>query len=391
MPDYSKLHTRFTRVMENIVRRIDPRPERLRGLVLAYVAAVLAGVVFTVLHLPLPWMLGPLFVSLFCSTIGKPLESPDFLVFPVRALVGVGIGSSFSPDLLSKSAGTLFSIAMMVPYSIIITLAGVWFLSRVARMDRPTAFFSAAPGGLSDMLFLAMDGGANLRTVTLIQTARVLMIVCVIPFWLQYVAGLPLGGAAPPTQKIANLPFHEGVTILLLATVGWWLGVKLGLKGATMIGPLFLSGLLHGFGLVHAVVPSELLIFVQVTVGIVVGAHFLGITLREFTTVLFWGFILASFLVLAAGTWALLISPLAGINPTTLMLSYAPGGQVEMAILGLILKLDVAILVVHHIIRVAMVILGVQIFMRLYPDWFGSSKEPDDEQAQRGKPEPPGH
>lgn len=354
----------------------------MRRLVLAFLVATAAGVLFTILHLPLPWMLGPLFLSLLLSTAGRPLESPDFLVFPARALVGVGIGASFTPELLSKGGGALFSIAMMIPYSIFITVAGVWFLSRVAKFDRATAFFSAAPGGLSDMMFFAMDSGANLRKVTLVQTARVLMIVCVVPFWLQYVGGLPLGGAVPKTLSIVDLPWTDGLMIIALAVIGWWMGIKMGLKGASMIGPLILSGVLHVVGFTAVKVPSEALIVVQITIGIVVGAHFLGITVREFTTVLCWGFLLSCFLVAAAGMWAALVAPMSGLDSTTLLLSYVPGGQVEMAILGLILGLDVAILAMHHIIRVSIVILGAQIVMRQNPGWV-SDKQKTDKQDVR--------
>ncbi|MFM1814722.1 MAG: hypothetical protein RLZ98_1417 [Pseudomonadota bacterium] len=390
MPVPHQVMIKFTRIMEEVVRRIDPRPERLRGLAIAFLLAGAAGILFTVLHLPLPWMLGPLFLSLALSSMGRPLESPDFLVFPARALVGVGIGASFTPELLSKGGGALFSILMMIPYSLFITVVGIWFLSRFARFDRATSFFSAAPGGLSDMMFFALDSGADIRKVTLVQTARVLMIVCIVPFWLQYVGGLPLGGAMPKSISIVDLPFSHFVSIFFLAGAGWWLGLKLGLKGASMMGPLILSGLLHITSFTIVKVPAEALVFVQVTIGIVIGAHFVGITMREFTTVLFWGFLFSSFLVAAAGAWALVVAPLSGLDATTVFLSYVPGGQVEMAILGLILGLDVAILATHHIIRVSIVILGAQIVMNRYPEWAVEAEKAKARAKSKPKSEPGG-
>ncbi len=369
MPEQPSIKLKLSARIEEVVRFIDPRPARLRGLAIAFLVAGLAGWLFTILKLPLPWMLGPLFLSLSLSAMGRPLESPTFLVFPARAMVGVAIGSSFSPDLLAKGTGALFSIAMMVPFSVIITFVGVVFLHRLARFDKPTAFFSAAPGGLSDMLFFAMDAGANLRKVALIQTARLLMIVCIVPFWLQYVDGLPLGGVAPQAKGPHPFTYQDGLWIFFIAAVGWWLGALIGLKGSSMIGPLLFGGVLHFFGIASVTMPSEVLVFVQVTVGIVIGVTFLGITIREFTTILCWGFVLSAFLVISAAVWALLAQPITGLDPTLLLLSYVPGGQVEMAILGIILGLDVAILTTHHIVRVSLIIVGAQLVMRMHPSW----------------------
>jgi len=52
-----------------------------------------------------------------------------------------------------------------------------------------------------------------------------------------------------------------------------------------------------------------------------------------------------------------------------LLLSYAPGGQNEMAIMGLILGADVAIIALHHLLRVIMVVLGAQYVFQSNKDW----------------------
>lgn len=347
----------------------------------AFAIAFVAGVAFTLVHLPLPWLLGPLTVALVLTLGGHPPAQPKFLVQPVRALLGVAVGGSFTPALVEKLGGMTGSILLMIPYMVIATLLGIMMLMRFARFDRPTAFFASAPGGLADMVMMAEEAGANLRHVTLVQAARLVAIVFLVPFWLQFGEGLPLGGAVPKTTHLGELLVVDALLIVAIAWIGWRVGERLGLLGASMIGPMLLSGLAHGFGFTTVKVPVELLVFTQLTLGIVIGANFRGVSMRECFTVLSWGFVFAVALVAGAAVFAMLVAKVTGLDATTLLLCYAPGGQNEMAILGLILGLDVAVIALHHFVRVFMVIIGAQVVFRSHTSW----KKPLETEA------PPSH
>jgi membrane AbrB-like protein len=136
-----------------------------------------------------------------------------------------------------------------------------------------------------------------------------------------------------------------------------------------MVGPLVLSGLVHGFGLTTVNLPFEILVLAQMTLGIVIGGYFIGVTLREFVTVLSWGLAFASSLVLMAAVAALLVARITGLDSTALLLSYAPGGQNEMNLLALVMGIDVAVVALHHLLRVAMVVIGAQLVFKSHRDW----------------------
>lgn len=340
-----------------------------RPLLKSFAIAITAGIAFTLARLPLPWLLGPLTVVLVLTLAKRAPAQPKFLVQPVRALLGVAVGASFTPALVNQLWGMTGSILLMIPYMILATVLGVVLLMRYAGFDKQTAFFSSAPGGLADMVLMAEEAGANLRHVTLVQAARLLAIVFLVPFWLQFGEGKPLGGAVPKTSHLTDLLVFDALLIMVMAWTGWRIGERLGLFGASMVGPMLLSGLAHGFGLTTVKVPVELLVFTQITLGIVIGANFKGVSLRECMTVLSWGFLFAVLLVASAGAFAIVVARLTGIDPTTLLLCYAPGGQNEMAILALILGIDVAIVALHHFVRVIMVIVGAQFVFRSHPEW----------------------
>jgi membrane AbrB-like protein len=356
-------------LIEDLISPLGISRAELWGILRSFGLALAGGLAFVYLRLPLPWMLGPLAVSLVCSTAGRPLKQPKFLLLPMRALLGVAIGASFTPELWGRAGGVITSLALLLPYMLLVTFAGVLFFERVARFDRPTAFFCSGPGGLADMIIMSADAGASVRHVTLIQAARVLTIVSIVPFWLQYVDKHPLGVANIAALHLNELLLVDALAILAIAYGGWFIATRAGLIGGSMIGPLVLSMLLHGAGVTTVKVPIEILVIAQLTIGIMIGGHFVGVTLREFVTILSWGITAALVMVLTASAVSLAISKATGIDSTTLLLSYAPGGQNEMSIMALILHLDVAIVALHHLLRVAMVVIGAQFVLKANRSW----------------------
>jgi hypothetical protein len=344
-------------------------PAMVRRLVVSYIVGAAAGLAFMVAALPLPWLLGPLTVSIILAVHNRPLAPPSAFVHPVRTLIGVAVGSAFTPAFVGQIGSAAVSLALLIPYTAALSALGYIVLRRYAGFDQPTAFFSAAPGGLADMITFAHDSGADMRRVMLVQAARVVTTVFAIPFWLQFVAGQPLGGAMPKALHLWQLSLLDALVILLLAFGGWRVADRLGILGASIVGPMIVSGLAHGLGFTTVKVPVEVMIFAQITIGVVVGAQFRGISLSEFVTVLSWGLAIAMALLVLAGAMALLAARLTGLDPTSLLLSYAPGGQNEMAIIGLILGADVAIIALHHLLRVIMVVLGAQVVFQRNRDW----------------------
>ncbi len=330
----------------------------------AYAVAGAAGLAFILAGLPLPWLLGPLSLAIALAGWGKPLPQPSAFVHPMRSLIGVAIGSSFGPDVLAKAGQAAITLSLLVPYTLAITGLGFLFFRRVAGFDRPTSFFSAAPAGLADMVMFAESAGADVRRVALLQAARVVTIVFALPFWLQFVGGLPLGGASPKALHFWQVGLLDAAMICLLAWGGWRIADRLGLSGGSVVGPMLASALVHAAGLTAAKVPVEVVVLAQVTIGISIGAQFKGITLREFVSVMSWGLAYALILLVIAGGCAYGLALATGLDATSLMLSYAPGGQNEMAIIGLILGVDVALIALHHLLRVVIVIVGAQIVLK---------------------------
>lgn len=336
---------------------------------LALMAGALGAVVFVYLGWPLPWFLGSLTACLIASVAGAPVRRPSPLSIPMRAVLGVAVGSAYTPALLDRLPSMLGSLALLVPFMALIIAMGMAFYERVARFDRPTAFYAAVPGGLTDMTTMAEESGANVRAVILVQATRILVIVFALPLWLQWHDGLSVAQAFVSRVRLHEIWPFDAVFMIAMGWGGWWTARRLGLAGAPIVGPMLASGLAHALGYTTAKVPMEVLIVAQVSVGVMLGCQFRGLTFKEFTGTMTWGIAYALVLLVVTGLVTHLVAKVTGFDPISVLLAFAPGGQTELNLLAYVLGLDVAYVALHHLMRLAIVILGAQLVFRSQTGW----------------------
>jgi hypothetical protein len=352
-----------------LARLLDLGPARRRRLGLAFLIASLGAVLFVYLKLPLPIFLGALTFCMAASILDWPIERPTMLSAPMRMVLGVAVGSAFSPALIAALPGMALSLAVLVPFTILITFAGTMFFERVAGYPRPTAFFSAVPGGLTDMVTMGGEAGASPRTVTLIHATRIAFLVFTIPFCLELAAGTSIGGRLPSLVHVWDMRLLDAVVLVAIAIGGWQLAERAGITGAPLFGPMIASGGLHALGVTAAKVPFEVLVLAQLTLGILLGCQFRGLTLGELRAPMVWAVVFSAALLAVTLAVAGLVSALTGLDRNTLLLAYAPGGQNELNLLALILNVDVAFVALHHLVRLAIVIIGAQMIFAASPEW----------------------
>ncbi len=344
-------------------------PQPWGGYAFALLVGALGSLVFVHFKLPLPWFLGALTACLVASVVRAPIARPKPLSIPMRAVLGVAVGSAYTPALLDRLPGMLGSLALLIPFMLFVIAMGMIFYERVARFDRPTAFYSAVPGGLTDMTTMAEESGANTRAVILVQATRILVIVFALPLWLEWHDGLSVSQAVATNVRLRDIWPSDALTMIAMGWGGWWLARRLGLAGAPIVGPMLVSGMAHAFGFTAAKVPAEVLIAAQISVGAMLGCQFRGLTLKEFTGTMTWGIAYAVVLLVVTGIVADLVSRLTGFHPVSVLLAFAPGGQTELNLLTYVLGLDVAYVALHHLMRLAIVILGAQIVFRTRTEW----------------------
>ncbi len=328
----------------------------------ALLAALIGAVVFVYLGLPIPLLLGPMAGSLAFALAGARLQGMGLLGTLMRTVLGVAIGASVTPEFVQELPKYGPSLLLIPFFIATIGAAGYLFFRRVMGFSHPTAFYSAMPGGLQDMLIFGQEAGGDVRAMSLIHATRVLVIVSAAPFVLTLVYDLDL--TAAPGVPAADLPFAQVLILCAAGLAGWKLAERVGLFGASIMGPMFLTAALSLAGIVQVRPPAEMIWAAQFFIGIAVGANYSGITGRELRIDVGAGLVHSVVLAIVSIAFIELVLLFSPADTLDVILSFLPGGQAEMAIIALVAGADIAFVVAHHLLRVLLVIMLAPVFAR---------------------------
>ena len=328
-----------------------------------------AGFVAQGLGLPLPFMLGPLLASGLISTTLSHRLPAEFAGMPLLrtgfiAVIGLMIGTQITPALFSETRAIGLSI---------LALAGFVFLSagynyavfrRIGGYDKPTAFYASAPGGLYESLAFGEEAGADSARLILQQFLRVIMVVILLPIGLSLWHGAPVGSAAGMTMAGTSVPLSRLPLIALAVLAGVLLGRMARMPAGQLTGPLAVGAVLSLTGLVQMDIPQWLINLAQVVVGAVLGTRFRGATGAMLGKAAGLSFVSVAGMLGLAALMAAMLAPLTGESFEVMLISFAPGGVTEMALVALSLPANPALVTLYHVIRILITVLGLTLSAR---------------------------
>lgn len=337
----------------------------LVGIVAGLTLGATGGAVFYWLSLPLPWMLGALFATMVASIAGAPIRGPMRLRPAIIAVIGVLLGSRFTPDVLDQAGQTVVTLAILLAYLVAVGAVVVPYYRIVGRQDWVTAYFSGMPGGLSEMVELGEAKGADGSAIVLAHSLRIVLTIGLMAVLFRVVLayGVPPRGAGAGLRELGAA---DAALLIGSAVLGAFAGKGLRLPAPTFLGPLILSAAVHLTGLTRSLPPAALVIAAQVALGTILGCRFRGIptaTLAKAGMLSLGATVLT--LVLAAGA-GLMMQATVGVGLDQALLALAPGGLTEMGLMALAIHADVAFVALHHIVRILAVIIGAPLVLR----WF---------------------
>jgi membrane AbrB-like protein len=332
------------------------------------------GALFTWIGFPAGWLAGAMCGSAAAALAGRKIFLPQWVARPCFVLLGTSLGAVATPETLAGMASWPLSIAIVCVAMVVVTIATITYLRLMHGWDKQTAMFAAIPGGLSQVMAMAAECGADLRAVGIVQTLRLLILAVGIPVGL---AAFGLAGPSRPPASAASLLDAPGEFVVLLAlSAGLAMALlKVGFPGGLIFGPLVMSAGLHGASLVHVSLPPWLVSVSMVGLGAVTGSRFTGTPVRVLLR--FFGAGLGAFVVGAsiAASFAVVAGSLMSLRISDVVVAYSPGAVDVMMILALALHLDPVFVGAHHLARMFTVTLALPVAVR----WLGVTLKPADD------------
>jgi membrane AbrB-like protein len=340
------------------LRSLAPSRFPYRRFALALLLGGVGGWLFVQARLPLPWMLGSMVFCTAAALLRLPVAAPSVIRPPMTMVIGVMLGAGFKPDIVSQLPNWLPTLAGLVLFMIACAIACVGYFRRFGGFDPVTAFFAGMPGGLIEMVTVGEEKGGDARIIALIHSARILLVVMTLPFIVQWIGGVALGGARASGPSIASTPIFAELTLLACGLAGIVLAHWLRMPAKFLLGPMVVSAAVHMLGWSDSVPPFEIVNAAQLILGVTIGCRFVGTSPRLILRIL--ALSLGSTLILLGLTlsFAFLVARFSVHGHVPLILAYSPGGLAEMSLIALALHMEVAFVAAHHIIRVFLVMIS---------------------------------
>ncbi|MED4225534.1 AbrB family transcriptional regulator [Neobacillus cucumis] len=325
-----------------------------------FLLAVIGGYVFSLLHIPIPWMLGPIFSIITAQFFYKGTLSWSSRLQDIGiVIVGIAIGEQFNLSLF-RSTGILVVYMFLLNMILIASSVALAFvLSKWSKLSLKSMILGTIPGGLSQiLLFAEEEKNVDLAAITYFQIVRLLLVVVVIPFIVSGHIG---------SKAAVNIPMSYSLVLLFLLSWGFaYVAKRFKMPIAYFLAPILLVIGLQFAPFHLAPVPplvmngAQLLIGAQI--GLMLKPHMVKLPFRYLAA----GILSSVCLIVITYGTSFIVSYILNFSFATSFLSTAPGGLDQMVLLANAIHADISVVSIFQIFRLLFIFLFVMPALRFY-------------------------
>ncbi len=318
-------------------------------------AAFVAVWLFKALHLPLPWLLGPM-----VSTVILKLKYPAQVICSVRfrnlflVPLGYGIGTHVTLEACQQMISQSLGMIVATLFSIVLSIAFAWWTARATGVNIASSTIGNMPGGLTPMILICENiPQADVNIVVVLQSMRLMGTIFAVPFLVLNSVGVAPDIAERTMSALSDIyALAPAWQLILVACAGAAIGYFIHMPANFLLGPIISTGIFSiylGGQLPDA--PQWLVSIAQIVTGIYLGTCIDPFQLGKSRKLLPVG--IAGVVGMIAGSLATgyILSLLYGFSTTTGFLATAPGGIAEMCITGMVLGENVPVILAYQLFR----------------------------------------
>jgi membrane AbrB-like protein len=341
-----------------------PSRQTLRHFGETLLIGTIGGVILNYAGMPAGFLSGAMIFVGIAALAGRPMTIPPPVARVVYVAIGISLGGAVTPETLKGISTWPVSVVILCVGMTCSTFGSAFYLRKVHGWDMLSALFGSSPGALSQVIAHATQYHSDLRGIAFVQTVRVVILTACLPLALSLFGLIPPGPIARSLAVTDSIP--EVVALVIVSTLAAVTAHYVRFPGGLIFGAMLASAVLHGTGVIHAVMPWWVVAAVMVSLGSLSGSRFANTDLR----------VLAKYFVAALGSFSVavaIISVFAAasawivkLQVSDIVVSFAPGALDAMMMLALALHLDPIFVGAHHVSRFLLISLSLPVFVKLY-------------------------
>ena len=306
------------------------------------------GMLFLWANLPGGLISGAMIAVGIAALMGRQMALPPAITQAVLVLLGISLGALVSRQLIQHISDYPLTIGLLALATFMSTFGSSFYLQRMHGWDPTSALLAGSPGALSQITMLAVEKGADVAGIAVVQTIRVIVLTAALPLLL---AVTGVSHASPPNLP-AEVASPGGLTALVAAAISAALLLRLARFPASwMFGAMLASAVLHGTGLVEGGLPDWLRNIALVGIGALIGSRFARIRISTLRSHLAAGFGSFAVAILVSSVFVALLILTTNVRFSDIAVAFAPGAMDAMLALALTLHIDPIFVGAHHLSR----------------------------------------
>ncbi|SES37793.1 hypothetical protein SAMN04490244_11387 [Tranquillimonas rosea] len=327
--------------------RFESALRATRVAVLTLLVGGVGAAVFRALGFPAPFLAGPAVTVTTAILLGVRLAIPVPLGNACFLLLGIGIGSTVTPEVLQAAVTWPVSFVVMTMTLLTSLVANRTLLHRAFGFDPFSAMLAATPGHLSYVMGLSTELGSDVSRIAIVQSMRVLFLTVLVPALLA-LWGVEGDAVTTPTAPMTPL---SALMLAAVSVAAAWGLARLNVPAAWLLGGMFVSGAAHATELAPGQLPSWLTLAAFTVMGSLIGTRFRGQSLVELRRNLLAGIGVTLVSCGVAAIGALMVARILDLSPALLLISFAPGGVEVMAAMSVQIGVEPTFVAAHHVFR----------------------------------------
>lgn len=362
----------------------------------------LGFLIFGKLSVPSPAILGSIIVLGILRALDFPLPAFPPSIFPlIQIVLGLFLGTKITRGVLKEIKSVYKPSIIIVVWTVSIIFFLGFLLTSTTDLNIHTAILSSAMGGLPEMMVLALVADTNISFVILMQTVRLLLTVIIFPLlfnhWMknkgietEFEKNDPESNRTSDKRDISKSYFRfpfgtynlkaktenkdliyrlgNSFLLFLIAAVGGFLLIQLGVPAGGMIGAMLFVAIFSISGVQFKPLSPKLLIFVQICVGIMATENITSDTVKALASLeTLWIVLLISFVTFGSSILvSLLIYKTTNWDYPTCFLVSSPGGFSAIMALSVQYNIEPLKISIVHLCRLLILKMVIPLFYMLY-------------------------
>lgn len=331
-----------------------------KQLFLTLCIGLLGALIFQLLHIPMPWLLGAI-AAVLCVQLFTKMNLQWHKYFRNIGLIvaGYSIGFAFTKEALQDIQQFLSSIIVLNLIFIVLFFAISYLVATRTELDYSTALTCCVPGGMTQIVAFAEEqGNMNMAVITFYQVLRVLLIVGFVP--------LIITGTGENIVAVDGTFSWRLLALLVICTLAGWLAEKVRIPTGYMLGPVFLLMGLNIAGVEVPKMPLSYLHIAQLLIGIYIGLLLKKEDLHLSKKHVFYAFLSAGLFIGSAYVLSFVMKHLYDLDFRTGFLSIVPGGLDQMGIIAASVHANVTVVTAFQLFRVLIVSIFLVPFVKVF-------------------------